>query len=198
MECLPSANAVSFTLDGATIGYSNLGGFGPDFGSPPTVLYNSVGQFEGRSIDLVVSNSSAYVPRTASQNGMSGRFGIINLEPAHSVFLRFSFVDAEYGTPVNFESIYFSVFDLDEGGFDDAIGRTGQERIWTTDASSYVRAYDAELETSAADGSLYFSSTSPGNNRDNPVDPSALTELQTRRSVLFKFTGMSYFHIGFS
>ena len=81
---------VLLNLSAATVGHSNLGGLGPNFSSPPTLAFRSVGvAHNGRAIDLLVSNLSAYVPRNTASNGITnGHLGVAR----RSLFLFWSFL----------------------------------------------------------------------------------------------------------
>ena len=102
-------------MSAATLIHSNLGGFGPDLASPPTLLYRNVGRdAQGSSINLVVAASNnSYVPDTPASNGLQGRYGSINVASGTSNFFTFTFVDSEHGEPVGIDSFYLSVYDID-------------------------------------------------------------------------------------
>eukprot|EP00966_Prymnesium_polylepis_P278135 6426749-Prymnesium_polylepis.1 len=83
---------------GAALIHSNLGGLGPIGGAgetggtidptlPPTLRLGPIGTdpATGRSLDVVISNSTAYRPWKTSKNGLtsSGLMGQINLETPH-------------------------------------------------------------------------------------------------------------------
>ena len=168
-------------LTAATVGHSNLGGLGPDFGASPTILYRSVGiANNGRAIDLVVSNLTAYEPRNTASNGITnGHFGSINLNGGQFVRLQFDIVDSEYAEPVALDQLYFSVFDIDEGN-----NNVSRETLWVAGFDSYVHSTSAELEILyAGDREVQITSMARGTGADNPTDPESLTTEQLRRAV---------------
>eukprot|EP00966_Prymnesium_polylepis_P172653 3993005-Prymnesium_polylepis.1 len=175
-------------MTGATVNHSNLGGLGPDFAAPATLLYRSVGRTsDGRSIDLAVSALGNYTAPRPDKNGISGRFGIINLAGGSRSSMRFSFVDSESGAAVVMRHFYLSIFDLDQG-----TDGAARETLTAQGFSSYVRSSDSELDVlhSGAD-EIQISSTERGIQADNPTDPLDLTDVQGRRAVMLKFAETS-------
>ena len=79
----------------------------------------------GRPTDLLVSALSTYTPRSPSANGLSGRFGSINLDAGSSVILQFAFVDSENNEPAVVEQAYLSIFDIDHN-----TDGSGTETLW--------------------------------------------------------------------
>ena len=77
----------------AALGYSNLGGVGPDLWAPPVIRYVGVGSVYVAGagsfrFDLELSNRSSYAPSDASLNRINGRFAQVNLSPNAQVDLR--------------------------------------------------------------------------------------------------------------
>ena len=77
--------------------YANLGGTGSgaDASRPQAIRYGNVGSTSVESLggslirfDLLVTNRSAYRARTASKNGINGRFAQINFAANTEVTLR--------------------------------------------------------------------------------------------------------------
>jgi hypothetical protein len=110
--CRASEGTININFRDASVAHSNLGGHGPDFWAPPTVLLTNVGRVDGRRIDLSISNLTEYTMlyvadtwNAASFNGIlaesNGTFGRLGVRaPARgvadttSVALRFTFLDA--------------------------------------------------------------------------------------------------------
>jgi hypothetical protein len=62
-----------------------------------------------------VQSGSDYIPANSNNNGLTGKFGNINLLLAQSVELVFSFKLSTSDKPVTLPYFYFSFFDLDQG-----------------------------------------------------------------------------------
>merc|ERR1719482_875427 len=83
-----SAQGCGVTMDflTPTLAANNLGGLGPAFSEDPIIRYNGLGAVyrgDGMSstFDMVVTNTSRYVPNNSDRNGFTfaGNFGAINL-----------------------------------------------------------------------------------------------------------------------
>merc|ERR1719210_1634384 len=107
------SRAVSFDFFDAQLSQNNLGGVGPDSGSEE-IRYKHVGNSSGRPFDLVVKAISKYQCNDRQRNGLSGKYGVINLKAGSKTDFRFSFKDSATGAPVVLEAFHFSVLDLDE------------------------------------------------------------------------------------
>ena len=141
----------TFAMDffGATLETNNLGAKGgmgskdvyglynPVPGADHVIKYAGIGVYNGRSIDLVVSNLTAYKPNNPNNNGVNGQFGQINLGvrsedmdnggelnsgDVNSVRLKFEFMFGDTGLPAVISQFAFSFFDFDDEGFTDANG----------------------------------------------------------------------------
>lgn len=197
LGCFPERSNVHLDLSAATIGHSNLGGLGPDFGASPTLLYRSVGFApDGRAFDLVVSNLTKYAPRNTATNGITnGHFGEINMDGGQQVKLLFTIRDSEHGGLVTLNQMYFSLFDIDE-----SFASTSRETLWLSHFDSFVHSADTEVEIvhTGSEREVQLMSTQRGVNADNPTDASSLTDLQRRRSVQFSFSAVSSFTVVFA
>ena len=76
--------SINFNFFEADLVYSNLGGAGPDTGSPAAIRYANVGSAAVDGVgafrfDLVVTATTAYTADDSSQNGLNGRFAQINV-----------------------------------------------------------------------------------------------------------------------
>ena len=81
-------------LCNADILYNNLGGLGPDSGSPSGLRLVNIGASLAPSgsvfrFDLVLTNLTMYHPADSSSNGLNGCLTRINVECNTSVELRF-------------------------------------------------------------------------------------------------------------
>ena len=106
------------TLDfrNAEMTESNLGGLGGPEGllqEKEEIRFGSIATAaDGRLIDLVIVNTTAYTPGDAKQNDRSNGFGQISLQTGTEVGLRFSLVDSETGEPVTPERVDIALYDL--------------------------------------------------------------------------------------
>merc|ERR1719453_1054205 len=58
--CRSSNDAVTIEFSNSHLVHSNLGGQGPHYDAPPTLLLTNVGRFHGHRIDLEIANLSDY------------------------------------------------------------------------------------------------------------------------------------------
>jgi hypothetical protein len=73
--------------------HSNLGGMSPDVYKPREIRYYSVGRLpNGVFYDLVLVNTSAYVPKDTHWNTIQGSQGIVNLLVGQTLTLKAEFV----------------------------------------------------------------------------------------------------------
>lgn len=206
-------------LDLTKVGFSNLGGIGPDIDSPTELRFLNVAN--GRSIsddyegpvDLAVtvistwgSEGGVYAPQASAKNGHIAKLGEVNLDRNSSVTFRFALVQSGTGSPgapVQVNMLAFSVFDLEAGSHSG-----GAKSVRVCGADDAVTQTDTELEelengednpVDAAEGQCYlFGGTTPGKARDNPEDPEDLSPLQAARTVAFIFQDASYLDATFT
>ena len=60
VDCTSTAQLTTVSFEHATLSHSNLGGLGPDYSAPPTILFAGVGQTPEGRLDIEVSNLTAY------------------------------------------------------------------------------------------------------------------------------------------
>ena len=109
---------------------NNLGGMGPDFGETNELRFLRVDQSGGNDglYDLVLTNSSYYMPNMdgadvasgvagigATRNGVQGDFGNVNLMQGLDAQIEMCFVYAGTATPAPLESFFMTFYDFDNG-----------------------------------------------------------------------------------
>ena len=105
---------------------NNLGGMGPDATAGSRLRYNGVGLLEGRLLDLVIYNTSVYVPPVTHLNGCASsgsdadaepsRFGQIFLAAGTNVTLQFELRAQDTDEVVEPDDWQLSFFNLDGQG----------------------------------------------------------------------------------
>jgi len=196
---------LSFSAEGdrpANMTYSNLGGLGPDSGKGPYVIYENVGESDGKQIDCVVSiapGASTYEASDTTQTKINGKFAQINMLADRGTTLQFCFVehDTESGTDA-MDATQFQIpsFSLTFHDFDNA-GSQMVERLtasgmvaWRTSTEMSDRfnpPIPTQLVVTESEGggvtNVSFTSSEKGVGNDNAVDPDNLTDLQVSRMV---------------
>lgn len=86
------ANALSLTEDNLVL--SNLGGYGPQKGSP-ALIFSNVFPGSGRHVDLEIVNKTPYYPHNQQHNGVIGGFGSISLGADSNTEFEFRLLDRE-------------------------------------------------------------------------------------------------------
>jgi len=174
---------------------NNLGGQGPDFDEPnQTVVFGDVFPDFEHKVNLVISNYSAYVPKSSARNGLKGVFGVLNLKSGEEVGLRFDFVNADTGAPEEVPAFLFSLYDLDTGNQ----GKGGEEYVKVMEYKTYKTAEITDIvDEPEDDNNGFFYGTTTGYGYDNPTDLRNLTETQMQRLVSFVFPSGSSFDILF-
>jgi len=170
-----------------SVKYANLGGLGPDHDKPRGIRYGDVTKVVVneviRTVDLMITTSSKYVPCMAYRSGMHGSFGTVNLANGEDVKLVFTFVDAETDEAIAMPGFHFSFFDLDQGPNDAA------QEFLTTTGFTKVHLMDpsAVKMVQLPDGRTQFKSSRQGGFKTNPTDPTSLTSSQAEQSVQLEF-----------
>ena len=189
----------------ATVLNANLGGF-DSTNSDKTLTYGNVGvnRQTGKKINLVVMNTTEYVPKNANAPNLNGEFGQINMQSPKASWglsylatsFTFSFVDAETGNPVVLAKFPFSFFDMDGT----ASGAT--ECMTTKDFHSVMignmDTTQLVATTDAVDSSFTgHCSTQVGVAEDNPTLPEGLTDHQISKAVEYVYVSKSVIEVRF-
>jgi len=142
--------------------YSNLGGQGPDTGSPEAVLYPEAGTIQGKTVNVKLWTDDAYAGKT-KMNGVKGALGRLNMKTKQEVTFKIAILDASTGEVVPLSTdLPMTFLDLDEGK--NAKGRG----TLTVCNSQQFAPDDSELAYSTKDGCNSASSTTAGTAKDNP------------------------------
>merc|ERR1719201_1174757 len=142
--------------------YSNLGGNGPDTGSPEAVLYPEAGTIQGKTVNVKLWTDDAYAGKT-KMNGVKGALGRLNMKTKQEVTFKIAILDASTGEVVPLSTdLPMTFLDLDEGK--NAKGRG----TLTVCNSQQFAPDDSELAYSTKDGCNSVSSTTAGTAKDNP------------------------------
>ena len=180
-------------LTQAVVRYSNLGGHGPDVGSPAALrLGNVATSNNGRVLDILVTSRTAYTPTNPSLNKINAQgFASINVAAGTSVALTLSFVDA-FDEPVErieLPCVTLSFFDLHNGAFSSQVLKVGSFDTYTVADGSelFVHGYGS--------GETHFASTTRGENL--PTVPTDLSEQQRQRTVALRFSDVSSIDFSF-
>lgn len=170
---------VNLSFENATLTTNNLGGFGPDTGADPVMLFENVGNYEGKTLDLVVSvkEGSAYLPNDEDNNGLNGKFGVINLDVNQET--TFVFVFNEHGTdmPIVLDGFKVSIYDIDQGGkVSESYVIKGWETALYDDNTDEAIFSETDYDCATVSGHcLYAKSNQLGKGCDNPTDPMTLS-----------------------
>eukprot|EP00927_Polykrikos_kofoidii_P027199 TRINITY_DN2401_c0_g1_i6.p1 TRINITY_DN2401_c0_g1~~TRINITY_DN2401_c0_g1_i6.p1 ORF type:complete len:495 (-),score=68.98 TRINITY_DN2401_c0_g1_i6:106-1590(-) len=154
-----------------------------ELGKEETLVYSKVAFYDGEDIDLVVERISGNnLPSNPERDALKEGFGRINGQCGTAVKLRFRLVGHYDGSPVVVPNVCLSFADID-GGID---GKC-TEAVTIDGFDSFYLADKTELLVTTSDGATTFSATTRGQGSDNPADPSAMSDLQSRRAVGFSF-----------
>lgn len=94
--------------------WNNLGGNGPDFGTPPSIMVDNVFPGRGGNISMNITVEGVYFPGNASLNGILDQVGNINIHTGARMHLVLYFINATTNESVTVPHFMFSVGDLDE------------------------------------------------------------------------------------
>jgi len=222
--------AVALNFSAAFLVHSNLGGQGGQgsqpAGTPPSIRFGGLGILpDGRSVDLVVSNTSRYNAWDARWNGLktegrSGSMGCINqIAPrdsppsfglqSTSTSLRFAFIDSLTSAPVTIGLTHLSFLDFDEASDERArecLTLPGADEVTTERSRSRGGGFEPQVSVSLttptqlewnASTSTYCA-TQQGNSRDNPLNPASMNAVQRARSLMLTIRNRSHVDITFS
>lgn len=169
--------------------HSNLGGHGPDQGEQALRFFR-VAKFRGRPLDLVIQNTTVYLPKFAERNGIAvysvGRINLMANQPT-----RFSFrlVHTSTDEDVKVDALSLSFFHMEQGAM------SGSQEIFTVEHAVdqyFVMNTTSEIFVSGSDvdNSLTFRSVvhSPKHPRPSilslvPLNPEKVSELSVAQSM---------------
>jgi len=170
-------------LPGATLKHNNLGGAGPDNGAE-NMVFQSVGKYEGKALDLVITTPSSYsIPDDGGPNGkMSNWGGKIKMKAGQDLNLTFTFVETDTTTEVKVSEALLSIFDVDGNPT-----VSGDEVIFSTYAGYVTDAEPIYSIRVHPDGSTVFAAKldkSNSGSTEDPESPMELTEKQRKSAVM--------------
>lgn len=197
----PTLVKVDFTLADNTV--SNLGGLGPQTEVAEQLYYkNAAANAAGDAYDLKVTvhgNGKGYQSKKPKRNGISGHYGIINVDCGTSVDVDFQFIDGKTGQPATLESLIFSWFDLDKGrlgGGDEEITLWPGHGNVEVSSFSEVKQKSVPCPSGAGAGTCKtFQSSTWGVGGDNPDNPMTLTKQQAARTFSATYKDVSSFSV---
>lgn len=193
------SNVKDWTFTHATVTQNNLGGVGPDTADTQEIRYSGVAD----GIDLILTTNKPYAvnPKIkdydgrmldgAGNNGMNGKFGIVNVKGGTSVDMTFTLVEADTDTPVEIDpgqTVFFSVFDLDANRATNK-GKAFEFVKFTTPVDSYAVSDSTTVKLSGNNNNLYARSGRYGSEDDNPTNPLEMTQLQKDSAVSITYKG---------
>jgi len=195
----PCANVKDWDFSVATVTQNNLGGAGPDKADTQEIRYSGVAD----GIDLILTTDSDYTvnPKVkdyngrqldgAGNNGINGKFGIVNVAGGSSVDMTFTLVEAGTTTPVSIDpaqTVFFSVLDLDANKGSNK-GKAYEFVDFTTPVDSYAVTDSTSAILTGNNNNLYARSGRYGDDNDNPTDPLAMTQLQRDSAISITYKG---------
>ena len=86
---------------------NNLGGAGPDVSGDDNMRFRAIGEYEGTTIDLVVTADADYAAAANDRNTINGVFGQINLAADRESTLGFCFVQTDTDDAVVLDTFSF-------------------------------------------------------------------------------------------
>jgi len=182
-------SSVAVELDfysACSVTVNNLGGQGPNFDEPEQIRYSNVGTYDGETFDMIIEirPESSYTPANYDNNGLNGKFGIVNILLGATVDFQVSFLHSTTDELITLPYLYFSFFDLDQGSntqenlcmnnnqfYSLHIIDNNEEVTMSTSTSPC-----SEVDDDSTTGSTILSSNSEsrGFGCDNPDDPNTL------------------------
>lgn len=187
-DCAPE---VSLTLSPANLLSSNLGGFGPDFSRRQLIKYTNVFPRSGRTIDLVISNTTEYAPYDPHDNGFHGTLGSISMIGSGSAEFEFRLFDRASGELMSITRPFiFSLVDLRAQLEDDSFFFVGKPEVMIPEAIGHAVTDLSHVVNSGTS----FSTSSFGSRGLSPTGPWGLRVAHKRTSVAVRLN-TSIFHM---
>eukprot|EP00932_Pfiesteria_piscicida_P015973 SRR837773.2920.p1 GENE.SRR837773.2920~~SRR837773.2920.p1 ORF type:complete len:542 (+),score=125.47 SRR837773.2920:3-1628(+) len=149
--------------------HSNLGGHGPDSGEQALRFFRAA-TFRKRVLDLVIQNTTEYLPKFPERNGIAtDAVGRINLMANKPTRFSFRFVETNTDEDVRVDSFGLSFFHVDQGE------RSGSQEIFTVEhmVDQYFvtnKSTEVFVTGSDLDSSLTFRSVIHSPNRPRPAE----------------------------
>ena len=178
----PCTNGISLTLKAPK--YSNLGGSGPDVGSPPEILYPEAGVIDGQVVSVRVWTDDPSYKGNGAKNGLKGSLGRLSMKAGQENTFQLAVVDAKTKEPLKLgHALPMTFLDLDEG----KKGK-GRATVSVCEAQQFVTS-SSELTASSGGGCSTVASSARGNSKDNPssVEGALSDDVASRRVASYMF-----------
>lgn len=187
--------------------------------------YQNVGEFDGKPLDLVVTNPSGEYTKIAtvweekgkdaSKNGKMGGFANINLQTVAGdttsglADFEVCIVDQVTNQPVKIDAFHFSVSDIDQRGMGEDtiqeqllidISQAHSFQMWPNEEGSEVglSCSDGTTELPCNAGiQTIFHSTSWGTGQDRVTNPEDMMDTQLKRTVELTFVNTDCFQFSY-
>jgi len=183
VDCFPYPQ--NFNLTNVTV--NNLAGVGPIFNSVPVLRYSSAAKTQsGVIVDFVLRALTSYTAADASQNGVQGILGTINVAAGSSVTLAIDFMRTGTKDIVQMEEFDLSFFDINtlDAGLSETITIGGFKE--------YHLSPTTELVFSKLPSGLHqFAAGKKGSKTDISKYPNLLSASEADRAVHVKFRNVS-------
>jgi len=185
-DCRLQIDPSDLNFDTAELVSNNLGGQGPNHNDPLEIRFKDISPVHSGTIDLVVTNTTAYETAESSANGKEAHeiFGQINVQTNTEVGLKFEFQD-EHGEPVVMPDFYFTWADIDGWG-QNGVMITHEHVVFPDIKGEPIASEDTEVKVTNHEGSWSVSSTLVGRGCDNPKDPMNFTRRVCRGDEVFE------------
>jgi len=186
-DCTPST---ALMLSPDSQAYANLGGFGPDRGAPPGLRFKNVFKSDTNPVDMVITNTSLYVPTRSNASGMEDFYIMIDVADNTSVDLSVDFYKSGTETPMPIPSaLTLGIFD-----FDMQMDGQAREEVVVGGFQSYALSENSTVRVTEEGAFTTFTATAVGQEADNPTDPFNQTQTQLDKTVSVVFAkGIKHF-----
>jgi len=183
------ANVLDWNFFHSTVTANNLGGVGPNKSDNEEIRFAAISD----GIDLVLTTNKPYKPNDTGKkpgednNGISGKFGVVNIKGGTEVAMQFTLVEAGTDIPVVIakeQKVFFSVYDLDR---DKALGPEYVK--FTTEVDSYKVTATSTAKVTGTKKNLVATAGRVGNGADNPTDPLHMSQVQKDSAVWVTYKG---------
>jgi hypothetical protein len=173
--------------------HSNLGGQGPSTG-PEGLVFAGRRAKQGNTDEevlLVINATSPYSSGVPKANGVSGKFGTININGGTHVRMKFRIFNRRTMRQQFLERQEFTFFDLDMAPNGETMEYV---KVWGFHTATLTEHSELTM-TSNHDGSTSFAASKEGNGADGPVDPLMLTIQQKNRAVTLEWENFTEFEL---
>jgi len=184
-----SANAFQLDFLSVTSVVGNLTNSNSD-NNGATLRFVDVGTENGTTLDLLITVTGSYTPRSAASaanNGVAGNAGQISVRSDTTNDFRFEIVETGTSNPFVADEIEFDFFDV-EGG-------NTAEFVTVSSAADFTLRDNTVLNVTDDGSSITFLAT--GGTVPNPTNISNLTNAQERVSGSLLFENTSGFDISY-